>query len=324
MTQIITENLRTSVPPAAPKSQRVCRHFARGRCTWGSSCRFSHDVERAAVDDVQVNQTFIRIQQQQLQKERHAILKAALDGEFEIKPYSATDGYQRHMVQLRISSSPIFIPRLLSEEALQQQLIELEGNEQLRIGGLLFLVGEPAVFWSMMQLYSVRRTTTSAKWDTLLANAKRGYVECMFFRSIVGCLSVDCPFSHSTTPTVTLTTPLQNMATNNALLAPLLGFGVASTSKTTGNTTATAAATTVATTTNLTSGMCPPVDPTRHVTLSSLTIGKGDDAVVFRDPVWGTCAIPEIRSTTEQQQQQQESVSIPWDSSVRGLAETLW
>ncbi|KAH9601634.1 hypothetical protein LSM04_005376 [Trypanosoma melophagium] len=256
------------------------------------------------------------------------------------------------MVQLRISTSPIFIPRLLSEEALQQQLIELEGNEQIRIGGLLFLVGEPAVFWSMMQLYSVRRTTTSSKWDTLLANAKRGYVDCMFFRSIVGCFSVDCPFTHSTTPTVTLTTPLQNMATNNALLAPLLGFGVATTSKATGNvaggatntttTTTTnnnnnnnnnnntaagnaaavSAAAAVATTANLTSGMCPPVDPTRHVAISSLNVGKSDDGVVFRDPVWGTCTIPEIRSSTEQQQQ--ESVSIPWDSSVRGLAETLW
>lgn len=31
------------------KAARVCRHYARGRCTWGDGCRFSHDMEAAPV-----------------------------------------------------------------------------------------------------------------------------------------------------------------------------------------------------------------------------------------------------------------------------------
>ncbi|KEG10994.1 hypothetical protein DQ04_03071000 [Trypanosoma grayi] len=315
MTQIITDALRSSVPPAAPKNQRVCRHFARGRCTWGSSCRFSHDVERSPVDDAQINQTFIGLQQQQLQKERHAILKAALDGEFEIKPYNVVDGTQRYIVQLRISTSPIPISRLFTEEALPQKLVELEMNEQVRIGGLLFLVGEPEVFWSMMQIYCLRRTTTSSKWDTLLANAKRGYVECMFFRSAVGCLSADCPFAHNTVSAVAMATPLQNMATNNALLTPLLGFGMTATPATPVSAAGTGAGA-------KTTGLRPPADPARHVAAPSLAVGKSaEDAVVFRDPVWGTCAIPELKAAPDPQ----ESTTALWgDGGVRGLVETLW
>ncbi|RNF06327.1 hypothetical protein TcG_10395 [Trypanosoma cruzi] len=315
MTQIITENLRSSVPPAAPKSQRVCRHFARGRCTWGSSCRFSHDVERAAADETQISQTFIGLQQLQLQKERHVILKAALDGEFEIKPYSVAEEYQRHIVHLRFSSSTIILPRLLTEESLQQQLIELEENEQLRIGGLLFLVGEPAVFWSMMQFYRLRRTTTSSKWDALLENAKRGYVECMFFRSAVGCLSSDCPFSHTAPPAVKLATPLQNMATNNALLTPLLGFGLTAPAP------ATTSTSTVASVTKThTNGFRPPADPVRHVGVSSLTVGKMEESVAFRDSVWGACVIPELKPTHEPQ----ESLSFMWGGGLRSVQDVEW
>ncbi|RNF26332.1 uncharacterized protein Tco025E_01499 [Trypanosoma conorhini] len=315
MTQIITDNLRPSVPSAAPKSQRVCRHFARGRCTWGSSCRFSHDAERVVVDESQIGQNFIGPQQLQLQKERHVILKAALNGEFEIKPYSVAEGYQRHIVHLRFSSSTILLPRLLTEEALQQQLIELGDNEQLRIGGLLFLVGEPAVFWSMMQNYCLRGTTTSSKWDTLLANAKRGYVECMFFRSAVGCLSSECPFSHTTPPAVTLATPLQNMATNNALLTPLLGFGMATTA-TAVNTTSPAVASVAKTHTN---GLCQTTESARQVSVPSLTV-KADESVAFRDTVWGACGIPELKTTPEAQ----EDLSFIWGGGVRSVPEFEW
>ena len=32
---------------ANTKSNRICRHYARGRCTWGNQCRFSHDASPA-------------------------------------------------------------------------------------------------------------------------------------------------------------------------------------------------------------------------------------------------------------------------------------
>jgi hypothetical protein len=32
------------------RSLKVCRHFARGRCTWGNECRFSHDLTAALFD----------------------------------------------------------------------------------------------------------------------------------------------------------------------------------------------------------------------------------------------------------------------------------
>ena len=34
---------------AVRSSSRLCRHFARGTCTWGASCRFSHDFNDAGV-----------------------------------------------------------------------------------------------------------------------------------------------------------------------------------------------------------------------------------------------------------------------------------
>ncbi|RNF11437.1 hypothetical protein TraAM80_00883 [Trypanosoma rangeli] len=262
-----------------------------------------------------MTQAFIGPQQLQLQKERHVILKAALNGEFDIKPYNVAEGYQRHIVHLRFSSSTILLPRLLTEEALQQQLIELGENEQLRIGGLLFLVGEPAVFWSMMQLYCMRGTTTSSKWDTLLANAKRGYVECMFFRSAVGCLSSECPFSHTTPPAVTLATPLQNMATNNALLTPLLGFGATTTG--TGVNITTPAVTSV--TKTHTNGLCQPTDSARQVNIPSLTV-KTDESVAFRDSVWGACGISEPKPI----QEPQEDLSFIWGGGVRGVPDLEW
>lgn len=317
MTQIISENLRSSLPPSALRSQRVCRHFARGRCTWGASCRFSHDVKRPSLDDVQINPAFIGAQQQQLQKERHAILKAALDGDFEIKPYNVSEGFQRHIVHLRMSPS-IPLPRLLTEDALKQQLVELEGNEQLRMGGLLFLVGEPVVFWSMMQLYCIRRTTTSSKWDTLLANAKRGCVECMFFRSAVGCLGNDCPFLHTSSLAASLAAPLQNMATNNALLTPLLGFGAATTT-----TTAAAALTSVGgavTKSHITCGPRPPADPVKHVSAAAFSANKTEDSVALRDPVWGTCGLSETKSSTEPQ----GSFSFLWGGSGHGVTDAEW
>ncbi|KAG8340077.1 putative Zinc finger C x8 C x5 C x3 H type (and similar) [Trypanosoma vivax] len=324
MTQVITENLRTTVSPAAPKNQRVCRHFARGRCTWGSSCRFSHEVERSPMDDAPFNSSFTASQQQQLQKDRRTILKAALDGDFEIRPYDIVDGLQRYLVKFPTPYSPIIIPRILSEEALRQHLMDLEGNEQIRIGGLLFLVGEPVLFWSMMQIYRLRRTTTSPKWDSLLENAKRNYVECMFFRWSVGCLSNDCPFVHNTATETTTTLPMHNMTTNNALLTPLLGLCVGSSTTSPTTSANTNSAVNLTTAKKCVSSLClrPPVDTTRRISMVQSN-DKSDDAVMFRDPVWGTCSVPELKSSPRIQPQRQEIVPC-WETSSRATTEGLW
>jgi len=43
----------SALPAVLPivKSRRLCRHFARGTCTWGMSCRFSHDIHEAIPED---------------------------------------------------------------------------------------------------------------------------------------------------------------------------------------------------------------------------------------------------------------------------------
>ncbi|CBH14468.1 zinc finger protein family member, putative [Trypanosoma equiperdum] len=345
MTQVITESLRTGVTPAAPKSQRVCRHFARGRCTWGTSCRFSHEVERPSVDEASTNPSYIGFHQQRVQKERCAILKEALEGNFEIKQYNFAEGCTRCAVELPPPLAPIPIPRLLSANEVKAQLQELEGNEQLRAGGLLYFVGEPAVFWSMMHYYLKSHTTTSSKWDKLLSNAKRGRVECMFFRSSVGCMSNECTFEHGTTSAVTIPSPLQNMATNNALLAPVLGFGAATATSTV--TSANGSTNTPITASNNTGGVGGavaksllvgstrvPVDLTRRTSVTHLT-EKADETVMFSDPVWGLHSLLEPKATTLPTQQQQsqsqlqlqqqpDGLSLLWDDSLRTRSVPLW
>ena len=39
----VTTQQRLDMANAVRRSSRICRHFVRGICTWGASCRFSHD-----------------------------------------------------------------------------------------------------------------------------------------------------------------------------------------------------------------------------------------------------------------------------------------
>ncbi|CCD14736.1 unnamed protein product [Trypanosoma congolense IL3000] len=194
----------------------------------------------------------------------------------------------------------------------------------------------------MMRFYSLNRTTTNAKWDVLLFNAKHGLVECMFYRTPAGCLSSECTFEHSTIPAVTITPPLQNMTTNNALLTPLLGFGVTATSATPCTTTsASNISSNALTAATPAGGLAPkpfiggnslriPVDTTRHLAAAPV-VDKPDDVMMFRDPVWGSCGTQEKRTTQQSQQQQQQQaqqqqngVTIFWGPGERNLSETFW
>lgn len=239
------------------KSTRVCRHFVRGRCTWGAACRFSHEADRAGEVDmlgtvpspkgvssptfpspmggvgvqslphgVTSQQAWIGAQQAQLQQQRNAILKAAMDGQFAVRPIVGPDGQAHHTIHLTTLPSPEIAIQLLNDQQLRQQLQQLEMDDRIRESGLHYLIGEPSVFWSMIRQWHQAGTTSSPKWDAMLSRARQTQqVDCMFYRSAAGCLSPNCPFEH--TPKNNASQAVMSMATSNALLQrmPSLGFG---------------------------------------------------------------------------------------------------
>lgn len=253
--QLIVDALKGQQAPSG-KSTRVCRHFVRGRCTWGAACRFSHEADRAGELDMlgvvpspkissptfatpigaqpipqgmTSQQAWIGAQQAQLQQQRNAILRAAMDGQFAVRPLMGPDGQTHHTIHLTTLPSPEISIQLLGEQQLRQQLQQLELDDRIRESGLHYLIGEPSVFWSMVRHWHQTGTTSSAKWDAMLSRARQTQqVDCMFYRSAAGCLTPSCPFEHTPkgTPTGNASQVL-SMATSNALLqrVPSLGFG---------------------------------------------------------------------------------------------------
>lgn len=249
--------------PSSGKSSRVCRHFVRGRCTWGAACRFSHEADRAGeVSDGLIGmlpspkvssptygnpgagghlsqgqsqqtaqQTWIGAQQSQLQQQRNAILRAAMEGQFAVRPIVGPDGQSHHTIHLTTLPSPEIAIQLLPEPQLRHQLHQLELDDRVRESGLHYLIGEPSVFWSMIRHWHQTGSTSSAKWDAMLSRARQTQqVDCMFYRSAAGCLSASCPFEHaprSGTNGNGGQSHVLSMATSNALLqrVPSLGFG---------------------------------------------------------------------------------------------------
>ncbi|CUG86102.1 Hypothetical protein, putative [Bodo saltans] len=255
--QLIVEALKGhQQQQSTGKSTRVCRHFVRGRCTWGAACRFSHEADRAAEVDmlgtvpspkgvssptfpnpmgggvqslpngVTSQQAWIGAQQAQLQQQRNAILRAAMDGQFAVRPIVGPDGQTHHTIHLTTLPSPEIAIQLLNDVQLRQQLQQLEMDDRIRESGLHYLIGEPSVFWSMIRHWHQGGTTNSQKWDAMLTRARQTQqVDCMFYRSAAGCLSPNCPFEH--TPKGNTSQAVMSMATSNALLQrmPSLGFG---------------------------------------------------------------------------------------------------
>lgn len=228
---------------ARGKSTRVCRHFARGRCTWGDQCRFSHDPVQIALADQQqrspqqqqqpapvasvnvgagptiggaavvmpvANSAWIGQQQSDLQQQRHSILMAGISGQFVLR-LSESSGVI-HLPHINAADVPVTI---YSDAALRGELAVLERDEKIRDGGLHYLVGEPSVFWSMMRLLHTEGTTGSPQWDMLVQRALGGKVGCMFYHSAAGCLAPKCGFEHVPKQH----TQLMALATSNAMLS---------------------------------------------------------------------------------------------------------
>jgi hypothetical protein len=171
-------------------------------------------------------QAWIGAQQAQLQQQRNAILRAAMDGQFAVRPIAGPDGQTHHTIHLTTLPSPEIAIQLLNDVQLRQQLQQLEMDDRIRESGLHYLIGEPSVFWSMIRHWHQGGTTNSQKWDAMLSRARQTQqVDCMFYRSAAGCLSPNCPFEH--TPKGNASQAVMSMATSNALLQrmPSLGFG---------------------------------------------------------------------------------------------------
>jgi hypothetical protein len=113
------DDVQSRPHPNDGSKTKVCRHFVRGRCTWGDDCRFSHDLSSAvfegpessvfatneadsgtgeapwnatrfspsavAMQVADEHQRYLGHQQQLLQAQRHAVLEAALQAKFQIR-----------------------------------------------------------------------------------------------------------------------------------------------------------------------------------------------------------------------------------------------
>lgn len=187
------------------KSSRICRHFIRGMCTWGSECRFSHaaspEMEPVGYQQppppammsampmmhtpsIIISPTAAAGQQQaEQQRQRYSLVTAGATGMFtmQINGDSAIVTVGALVFQFTL------IPQML----LQQHLSTVDPR-----GGLNYLAGETSIFWSMMKYLHTEGSTGSPYWDQAVRKALNGQVPCMFFQSSTGCLAPGCPYLH--------------------------------------------------------------------------------------------------------------------------------
>ena len=209
---------------AAPrgKSSRPCRHFARGLCTWGDECRFSHslvpETSNYTPSMVPMMQTpnitmmpnpYGGQQQSELQRQRYALVMAGATGMFSMQ----VNGDQA-VVTVGTTLIPVAV---LPRSTLQHHLNALVDKQR---GGLNYLVGESSVFWSMVKLLHTEGNTGSPFWDQAFRKAVAGQVSCMYFPSSTGCLTPNCPFIHEAPAPLFNIVPPHAMP-NSMLYAPL-------------------------------------------------------------------------------------------------------
>lgn len=172
---------------------------------------------------------WIGAQQAHLQHHRHSILRAALEGHFTWRTASGIDaGPHTHTIILSsgLPAAEIHVTPMDAQQVIQQ-LSQLELDDRVQ-GGLHYLIGETSLFWSMIRLFHTTGSTTSAKWDAMLERAKKvKVVECMFFRSAVGCMAPNCPFEHAQKVPSVGSSLIRGMVMSNEALqrVPSLGFG---------------------------------------------------------------------------------------------------
>ncbi|RUS15111.1 hypothetical protein BC937DRAFT_92885 [Endogone sp. FLAS-F59071] len=167
--------------------------------------------------------------QQTLQAERFRILRAAVTGNYTLtedteRPEGEDDARVPD-VEISMHKLTVVFPdkgapvrdvvlleeeaggRVISADSVAFNLEELDENEKFREGGVLYLVGDSTVFWSMIQLWHQTGTTGLEEWDKILATVKEkpsdaSRVDCMFFSTPFGCLQhthrldPSCPFRH--------------------------------------------------------------------------------------------------------------------------------
>lgn len=141
-------------------------------------------------------------QQATLQSQRHAILIAALQAKFQIRTVAAGageggSGQRGQVILTSLTNAPEIVITVYDDAQVTEMLEQLEQDERVREGGLHYLIGESSVFWSMMRLWHVNGSTTSPRWDANLEKAATsGTVECMFYKTTIGCLTQRCNFEH--------------------------------------------------------------------------------------------------------------------------------
>ncbi|KAJ1557215.1 hypothetical protein HK096_008503, partial [Nowakowskiella sp. JEL0078] len=98
--------------------------------------------------------------------------------------------------------SPRSVSFLIDAELVGRMLEGLESDARYREGGILYLIGHPNLFWSMMLLWHRSGSTGHSGWDFVVKRIlsdpnNPDLIDCMFFCTPYGCLTHSCQYIHS-------------------------------------------------------------------------------------------------------------------------------
>ncbi|KAJ3120240.1 hypothetical protein HK098_004764 [Nowakowskiella sp. JEL0407] len=111
-------------------------------------------------------------------------------------------------IQTMVNASPPMKSNSFTDKhsvpGVKDELIILRDDPKYREGGLLYLVGNADVFWTMICVWHKNRTTGVKYWDKTLARIslnpnRRNLIDCMFYCTPYGCHILGCEYLHSPT-----------------------------------------------------------------------------------------------------------------------------
>eukprot|EP00759_Apiculatamorpha_spiralis_P058458 PhF_6_TR9213/c3_g1_i1/m.14462 len=231
----------SSVQPVLPrvselkeKSNRVCRHFARGRCTWGNDCRFTHAFVPPTVTQgvptkmtSQITQPLQQVSQQQQLGETQQPVWLGLQQQALLEQRSTVlMGALTHRYHYDSARGVVCLP-----DGIEVHVGPVEAKRNTKTNDaqcLLALIGEPADFWRAIVSWSLFGTSGSEKLDVELHRVSQCGVQgatCMFHSAYPNrCVIPNCIMYHPTDASIVLP-PLLRPVTQSAPFQPRTNHG---------------------------------------------------------------------------------------------------